>query len=227
MSNNILEPIPPSLNNYLLKYNSTTLSSTTPSAPGGNTNVTFQKDGFGNISAYVPTSSGGGAPTPGVANALYKSDGAGAWTQSSFSDNYGTGFTTAFSSLSFSAPQLTINVGSGLKPFSGNYGCLTFNGATDGTAIGIFGDSTSVDKTMYFDMPQTGTFSYRISVSGTPTLVANLSSTLLTVPNVALSAATSTTSATAGAATALPATPQGYLTVNINGTDRKIPYYAV
>lgn len=34
-----------------------------------------------------------------------------------------------------------------------------------------------------------------------------------------------TTTATAGAASALPATPQGYLTVNLNGTDRKIPFY--
>lgn len=36
-----------------------------------------------------------------------------------------------------------------------------------------------------------------------------------------------TTSATAGGATALPATPQGYMTINVNGTDRKVPYYGV
>lgn len=36
---------------------------------------------------------------------------------------------------------------------------------------------------------------------------------------------TSTTSATGGSATALPAQPQGYLTVFINGVARKIPYY--
>lgn len=35
-----------------------------------------------------------------------------------------------------------------------------------------------------------------------------------------------TTSATAGGASALPALPTGYLTVNIGGTDRKIPYYS-
>jgi hypothetical protein len=34
------------------------------------------------------------------------------------------------------------------------------------------------------------------------------------------------TSAVAGAASALPAAPVGYITVNINGTDRRIPYYA-
>lgn len=37
--------------------------------------------------------------------------------------------------------------------------------------------------------------------------------------------APNTTSAVAGGATALPATPQGYITININGTDRKIAYY--
>lgn len=39
------------------------------------------------------------------------------------------------------------------------------------------------------------------------------------------SGATGTTVGTAGGATALPATPLGYLTVTINGTDVKIPYY--
>jgi hypothetical protein len=37
---------------------------------------------------------------------------------------------------------------------------------------------------------------------------------------------TSTTVGAAGAASALPATPTGYITVNIAGTDRKIPFYA-
>jgi hypothetical protein len=35
-----------------------------------------------------------------------------------------------------------------------------------------------------------------------------------------------TTVGAAGGASALPATPTGYITININGTDRKIPYYA-
>ena len=42
-----------------------------------------------------------------------------------------------------------------------------------------------------------------------------------------LTAQTTATSANAGAATALPATPSGYLEVSINGTVFKIPYYAV
>jgi hypothetical protein len=41
------------------------------------------------------------------------------------------------------------------------------------------------------------------------------------------SATTATTVGAAGEASALPATPVGYLVVNINGTARKIPYYNV
>jgi hypothetical protein len=37
---------------------------------------------------------------------------------------------------------------------------------------------------------------------------------------------TNATSATGGAATAPPAQPVGYIAVNVNGTDRRIPYYA-
>lgn len=38
-------------------------------------------------------------------------------------------------------------------------------------------------------------------------------------------APTTTTAPGAGGAGALPATPAGYMTINVNGTDRKIPYY--
>ncbi|MSM40058.1 MAG: hypothetical protein GJT30_10605 [Geobacter sp.] len=42
---------------------------------------------------------------------------------------------------------------------------------------------------------------------------------------IAISPATTTTAPTAGAADALPATPAGYMTITVNGVDRKIPYY--
>jgi hypothetical protein len=40
-----------------------------------------------------------------------------------------------------------------------------------------------------------------------------------------LSLPTTTTAPSAGGGGALPATPAGYMTVKLNGTDRKIPYY--
>lgn len=43
------------------------LNNTTPAAPGGNTNVTWQKDGSGNVSAYVSAS---GSASSGLRSAL-------------------------------------------------------------------------------------------------------------------------------------------------------------
>lgn len=52
--------------------------------------------------------------------------------------------------------------------------------------------------------------------------------TKLTTTNVNLqSVATATTVGAAGGASALPATPLGYITIQIAGTNRKIPYYNV
>jgi hypothetical protein len=47
-----------------------------------------------------------------------------------------------------------------------------------------------------------------------------------TTPTHRLNTATSTT-ATSGATSTLPAQARGYITINVNGTDRKIPYYDV
>lgn len=59
-----------------------------------------------------------------------------------------------------------------------------------------------------------------ITLEGTVTLGANS-----TTPNHRLNNEVATTVGAAGAASALPATPEGYLRVNVNGTIRKIPYY--
>ena len=47
---------------------------TTPSAPGGDTNVTWQVDGSGNVSAYVPASSSGTVTSVGLATGSGSSD---------------------------------------------------------------------------------------------------------------------------------------------------------
>lgn len=232
MSSNILEPIPSALNDYLLKYSKTFLSNTTPSAPSGNTNVTFQKDGFGNISAYTPTASGG-APNPGTLNSLYKSDGAGGWTISSFSDN---GSTVSATNLPFQAQQLIslsyISIPGGF--FAGpsaidpTYNIVSIKGntATHNDTRILGGKAT--DPNMYLDTPSAGVFTFR---AGSDTPIGTLSSSLFTAPALALTASTITTSATAGAATALPVTPLGYVeaTITISGTPTvvKIPFYAV
>ena len=48
----------------------------------------------------------------------------------------------------------------------------------------------------------------------------------ITSGNIAISSGTTaTTIGAAGGASALPATPLGYISISINGTIRKIPYY--
>lgn len=66
--NNILEPIPPYLRDYLLKYDGAELSNTLPAAPDGATNVQWQMDGFGHISANY--TGGGGVTLPANAAPL-------------------------------------------------------------------------------------------------------------------------------------------------------------
>jgi hypothetical protein len=48
-----------------------------------------------------------------------------------------------------------------------------------------------------------------------------------TLPSLSLTAATCSSSATSGSASALPASPTGYLTIEVGGTSVKIPYYSV
>lgn len=60
-----------------------------------------------------------------------------------------------------------------------------------------------------------------LSQSGTP------GTATFVVPNINFSSIPVASSATAGAGSALPATPQGYMEININGTLMKVPYYSV
>jgi len=56
MSSAFLNPIPANLDTFIKRNGTNTiLNSSTPAAPSGNTNVTWQFDQYGNISAYVPT----------------------------------------------------------------------------------------------------------------------------------------------------------------------------
>ncbi len=61
---------------------------------------------------------------------------------------------------------------------------------------------------------------YTFGQNGAPVAVASAGKPL------PLTGQTTANSATGGAATALPAAPLGYLTLTINGTAAKIPYYA-
>lgn len=64
-----------------------------------------------------------------------------------------------------------------------------------------------------------GTNFFKISTGGVVTIGTGTATTHV------LNTVVGTTVGAAGGASALPATPTGYVTMNINGTDRKIPYY--
>lgn len=85
------------------------------------------------------------------------------------------------------------------------------------TAVGFIVDAlaaTSVDL-------------MRIAIGGSNKFVFKASGDLEISNTIDLFAATvRTTSATGGAATALPALPDGYITIHMDGVNKKIPYYA-
>jgi hypothetical protein len=72
--------------------------------------------------------------------------------------------------------------------------------------------------------PSTGAFT-AVTASGGISGGSVSTTGALSGGGLSISPATSTTAPAAGGAGALPATPAGYATVNINGTNRQIPYY--
>lgn len=94
------------------------------------------------------------------------------------------------------------------------------NGATSTPFIDFHSGATAVD----FDARIIG--SGGTGSSGGGTLEINSNRLTLTNVNVNLaSIGTATTIGAAGGASALPATPLGYIIIEIAGTQRKIPYY--
>lgn len=146
MSNNILQPIPQTLNNYLLQNGETVLSNTTPAALDGTSNVTWQLDQFGNISACVAASSAGGSV--GTAGQIQMvGDTAGSFAASNLTDN-GT-------SVSLGGLLLTTGLNNNLILGSLNlnpaYNVLSLNGTNGNSGImGLIGGvAASGDQNLY------------------------------------------------------------------------------
>jgi hypothetical protein len=76
------------------------------------------------------------------------------------------------------------------------------------------------------DAENSVTHALEIDRTGTTIDAVTLLATLIRLAGaVRMDVSTTTTAPSAGAAAALPATPAGYMTINVNGTDRQVPYY--
>lgn len=91
-----------------------------------------------------------------------------------------------------------------------------FNG-NSGFVINLLDDS-GLNPVTALAVVRTGTTADSITLTATTLVLSGAFS----LPSIT----TGTTVGAAGGASALPATPTGYMTVTINGTARKIPYYA-
>lgn len=96
-----------------------------------------------------------------------------------------------------------LSIGSGTPSFGGATGGVLWMKNATATSSDPVGGVTIVAHTGFIQLR--GASGWALDLAGTPA---------------------TTTTATAGAGSALPATPEGYLTVRIAGTNRKIPYYA-
>lgn len=102
----------------------------------------------------------------------------------------------------------------GLTVSGGNVRLLTSSLSIDNT--GTYANRVGVGTTT----PATA-----LDVVGAITASTSLTAASASVGSLALTSATTATSATAGTNGDVPAQVSGYLTISINGTSRKIPYY--
>lgn len=116
--------------------------------------------------------------------------------------------------------------------FNGTYGVgIDLSNATNSTsAIRIKdGENMAFDGSSAYRLRHStsGSIGLTYSVSGADKFVLTDTGTLILAETVAWTSAYASSSATAGANGAPPAQVAGYLRVNINGVDVKLPYYGV
>lgn len=161
-----------------------------------------------------------------------------------------TGVANTFTALQTFTSGLTVSSGTTTTGTT-NTGALTANGAITGQVSGVtviamsndangsieLGKVNGTGTTPFIDFHAGATatdYDFRLIASGGTgstgggTLELVGGKTQISTANVNLqSIGTATTVGAAGGATALPATPLGYIIIEIAGTQRKIPYYNV
>jgi hypothetical protein len=116
--------------------------------------------------------------------------------------------------------------------FNGTYTVgIDLSSATNSTsAIRIKnGENMAFDGSSLYRLrhSSTGVAGLTYAVSGVDKIILSDAGGIVLSETVAWTSAYSSTTATAGTAGAPPAQVVGYITINVNGTDRKFPYYAV
>ena len=129
-------------------------------------------------------------------------------------------------SLSIQSTNTNPIKGGTLDFFPATGGDVTFDGATDGI-FAFANTSTAATKATVFSGANVGIGTIApvntLHVAGTAKVDG-----FATVGNITITAAAlATTVGAAGGASALPATPSGYIQITINGTPYKLPYYPV
>lgn len=182
-----------------------------------------------------------GKPTAGSFTAplqVYAASGSNLNLAKASSDNIGVRFFTQKSRGTQNA-ELTVNPNDELCQFemqgytgSGLISAAKIEAAVDGNP-----SPTTMPGSLSFWTTQQGNAnpSERITIkndgrvgigTNAPTNTLHIDGSLRVDGDVRLDTVlTSTTVGAAGPATALPATPEGYLLININGTQRRIPFY--
>jgi len=214
-SNNILEPIPSNFVDYLLKYPVVTLSDTVPAALEGTTNITWQLDGFGNVSACAAASEGVTTVSVVTANGVSGTV-ANPSTTPEITLQLGDITPTSVTINTSEVPALNIISSNGT---GAQLDLNAVNGGGHGwfiISVGESGDGPIAPNSLGFFDQSSSLLALELSDIGAQ--IAGI---------LALPTSTVATSATAGAASALPVTPLGYLEIIVNGTTVKLPYYSV
>lgn len=92
------------------------------------------------------------------------------------------------------------------------------SGSSSGLNMRLYGGAHATLASQ-LEVRQGSTVAFKVGASTAITLGSG-------TPTHLLNTATQTTVGSAGGASALPATPTGYILINVNGTNRAIPYYA-
>lgn len=144
----------------------------------------------------------------------------------------GNYFDRSYAVPSYGYPTISCAAGPTVTDFVFTKNIFAFNSLVNGWSFGMNAAAMTFSNVYVFDNHLVGDFAFNSGATITNQHISGNSFTgagrkvLNTTKKVIdINGSLTTTVGAAGGATALPATPLGYVTVTVDGTDRKIPYY--